>query len=38
MPDRLHKIQPSSAHFYGWALTVAFVFLVLVILGVLPHA
>jgi hypothetical protein len=38
MPDRFYKIQSSSAHFYGWALTVEFVFLVPVILGVLPHA
>lgn len=38
MPDRSYKIQPILAHFYGWALTVAFVFLVLVILGVLPRA
>jgi hypothetical protein len=37
MPDRYYKIRPSLAHFYGWALTIAFVFLMLVILGVLPH-
>ena len=37
MPDRSYKIRPSLAHFYGWALTIAFVFLMLIILGVLPH-
>jgi hypothetical protein len=37
MPDRLYRIRPSLAHFYGSALIIAFVFLMLVILGVLPH-